>query len=122
MNRHRLRPPPRCLSPPAPASAQPGPSEDVPVPTRPASDRGAPTVTGKLGTTKGRQPTIGGLILRADDVAKFLGDDWFKTAVGKKVKAWGVREDYQCKPMEQCLTSGSIPYLRQVTAIELVAP
>ncbi len=92
------------------------------MPERPELERGPPTITGKLGTTKGRQPTIGGLILRADDVAKYLGDDWHNSAVGKKVNAWGVREDYQCKPMEQCLTSGSIPYLRKVTAIELVQP
>jgi hypothetical protein len=87
--------------------------------SKPATSKKAETVvTGKLGTTKGAQPTVGGRILRREEVKKLLGDNW-REQVGKKVRAKGRAYEHKCDPREQCLTEGVIPFLVDLSSLEL---
>ena len=74
--------------------------------------KGKVTLKGQVGSTKGAQLTLKGVILRIEDRQE--ARQW----VGKTVTATGDLCHYTCGPMEQCLTSGSIPSLKNITITE----
>lgn len=83
---------------------------------------GEKTIVGILGTTKGHQAMVNGIILGND----FLDDKethrWKKEYLamkGKKVEVKGHHYIYYCGPMEQCLSQGYIPYLRDIEYMKL---
>ncbi len=98
----RIVPPPATAPPPEPAErAVANPDE----------------VIGTLGTSKG-MVSLGDVLLTPAQLRAQLGDDW-RRHLGRRVRARGTRETYQCGPQEQCLLGGSIPKLRDVVSIEL---
>jgi len=98
------------------AKAQPAQKqaeEDVnPCPGKRMEYKGKVTLKGSIGSTKGAQLMLRGVILRIEDRQEARG--W----VGKDVTATGDLCIYTCGPMEQCLTSGSIKSLKNITIAE----
>lgn len=89
--------------------------------TTPESDASSPAgvdeIIGTLGTSKGFA-SLGGVLLRGDEVQALLGQDW-RSLVGRRVRARGRRHDYRCGPHEQCLINGVIPLLTDLVSLEL---
>jgi hypothetical protein len=73
---------------------------------------------GVLGVSKGN-PAIDGALLPHDLVKATLGDDWTKTAVGRRVRGRGRLRIHHCGREEQCLMSGEIPFF-EATSLELL--
>ncbi len=98
------------VAPPPAATTPPPPTPDAALPV--AGDE----VIGTLGTSKGFA-SLGGVLLRRSEVKAQLGQDWRKF-LGRRVVARGRRHDYSCGPNEQCLISGVIPLLTDLTSME----
>jgi hypothetical protein len=85
---------------------------------------GPVTVRGILQHTKGKMGSLNGFILPGNYLTpEGHGYNWkpeFEAMVGKQVEIKGVHYRYRCGPMEQCLDSGVINYLREIEYLKLV--
>jgi hypothetical protein len=107
-----------CTAPKAsPSSSEPAPT--APAQAAPRGDAATEeTREGTLVLSKGN-PTIDGALLPHDLVKRALGEDWRRTALGKRVRARGTLRIHVCGLAEQCLSTGEIPFF-DATSIELV--
>ena len=84
-----------------------------PCPGKRMEYKGKVTLKGEVGSTKGAQLMLKGVILRVENRRE--AQQW----VGKSVSATGDLCIYTCGPMEQCLMSGTIPSLKNLTLTEI---
>lgn len=92
--------------------AAPPPSSDTPAP-------GEEVREGVLVLNKGGHPMIGEVFLPDSSMARHLGADWKKTAVGKRVRARGALERTRCPPDADCVHPDNGLLLR-ATMVELL--
>ncbi len=83
-----------------------------PCPGKQMTYKGKVTLKGTVGSTKGAQLMLHGVILRIEDRQE--ARSW----IGKNVTATGDLCLYTCGPIEQCLMSGTIKSLKNITIAE----
>ena len=73
---------------------------------------------GTLSLTKGAQGMLDGALLDSDDMEARFGPDW-RNLKGCRIRLQGTRKVHHCRPQEQCLMGGEIPYFENVRAVEI---
>lgn len=82
------------------------------------------TLRGEIHTTKGAQLMLNGVII-PDNVLppsnsdkRRPRDNWLR----KRVELRGLVKRYICRPMEQCLIGGSIPFVKRIDSLRELGP
>ncbi len=89
----------------------------APMPSAPKGD----VLVGKVTTTKGATPVVAGRLLSAEAFRERFGADWRDKVMGERVRLVGRLHVHVCRAEEQCLTTGEIHSLQDISAIELCA-
>ncbi len=79
---------------------------------------GRVTVRGRVGSTKGAQLMLSGMLLQMPEPKGASRHEMHRAWVGRDVVLEADRCVYYCEPQAQCLTSGQIPSLVDVRILE----
>lgn len=121
---------PSGTAPTPPGLATPSVAQAVPrrvihnAPTDSGPAEAERTLRGEIHTTKGAQLMLNGVIIPdnvlppSDSDKRRARDKWLR----KRVELRGLVKRYICRPMEQCLIGGSIPFLKRLDSLRELGP